>query len=64
MVEVVRYTRDGGVTRETVAAVDPDQTPDSDADVLRRVVIGLLKDAGKTGPQIRAIFAAAKRAVD
>lgn len=42
---------------------DPDQIPDEDVTILRRVVVQMLKDAGKTNPQIRAIFAAAKRAV-
>lgn len=57
---------DKGVVLRTVADApfDPDQIPDEDVLVLRRVVIQMLKDAGKTNPQIRALFAAAKRAVD
>lgn len=53
-----RTTIDDGVVE------NPDDTPDEDTRVLRRVLIRFLSDSGQTVPQIRARFAAAKRQVD
>ena len=46
-------------------AISPDQIPDEDVLVLRRVLAVLMRDKmGMTPVQIRAAFAAAKRAID
>jgi hypothetical protein len=65
MPEIVRYRRDGVVSREPLPPINPDDTPDEDPAILRRVVINLMRNQlGLTNPQVRAAFAAAKRQID
>jgi hypothetical protein len=59
------FNPDGSSTTVDDGIVEsPDDTPDEDTRVLRRVLIRFMSDSGQTVPQIRARFAAAKRAVD
>jgi len=45
-------------------AFDPDEIPNEDARILRRVLARFMLDSGQTPAQVQARFAAAKRAVD
>jgi hypothetical protein len=43
---------------------DPDDIPNEDTRILRRVLVQFMRDSGQTVPQIMARFAAAKRQSD
>ncbi len=64
MSQTIIFNPDGSQTVIPGPAADPDQIPDEDMRILRRVLVRYMFDKGETPAQIRARFAAAKRAVD
>jgi len=61
----IRIFRPGGAV-DVIAedAVNPDDTPDEDVLVLRRVLFQVAQRTGLTQAEVRALFRQAKRAVD
>lgn len=64
MPDTIIFKPDG--SREVIPgpAINPDDTPDEDVLILRRVVQDLAERIGLTKAEVRALFRAAKRRVD